>query len=138
MMLVVLCVIMTTWLVIAGFLYIMVKCSVKGRAEKLLGKALLIIALCWGIVMVVSGVVFIPGNMNNQSTTTNNLIGIERAKQIALNEVPGGEVVYLREDKDDGRIIYEGKIIEGHIKYEFDIDAYSGAILDWDKDHIYD
>lgn len=78
-------------------------------------------------------------NSKKQTTTvTQNTIGAARAKEIALVKVPNGQVVYLRQDRDDGRTVYEGKIIEGTTEYEFDIDAYSGDILNWDVDHIYD
>lgn len=76
------------------------------------------------------------GNGSSKTATSSkHTIGAGRAKQVALNKVPDGEVIYLKQDRDDGRLIYEGKIIKGNAEYEFDIDAYSGDILKWDENY---
>ena len=65
----------------------------------------------------------------------------QRAKEIALAQVPGATLENIHEfeaDYDDGRIAYEGTIIYGDMEYEFEIDGYSGAIRDWDAESIYD
>ena len=38
----------------------------------------------------------------------------------------------------DGRMKYEIKIVYNAIKYEFDIDAATGKILEWESESIYD
>lgn len=45
---------------------------------------------------------------------------------------------YARLDWDDGRAEYEVKIYYGTMEYEFEIDAYSGAIISRDVESIYD
>lgn len=68
-------------------------------------------------------------------------ISQERAKEIALAQVPGAVLSDIREfetDYDDGRLEYEGKIFYGGVEYEFTIDGYSGAIREWEADSIYD
>lgn len=59
---------------------------------------------------------------------------------IALAKVPGAtaEHIRLKQDYDDGRALYEGQIIYDGMEYEFEIDAYSGAILEWDAESVYD
>ena len=59
---------------------------------------------------------------------------------IALAKVPGATASDLRMhlDHDDGRQVYEGSIYYNNMEYEFTIDAYSGAILEWDSESIYD
>lgn len=73
------------------------------------------------------------------SKTTNNshngYIGIEKAKQIALSKVPGGTVVKVKLDKDDGIAVYEVEIIKGYYEYEIEIDARTGEILKIEKDY---
>jgi uncharacterized membrane protein YkoI len=59
-------------------------------------------------------------NNNNDVTSTNKIITIEEAKQIALN-TQNGEVLLQREDYDDGRLHYEFIILQGNIVYEFEI-----------------
>lgn len=73
---------------------------------------------------------------SQQSTTKTEA----EAKSIALAKVPGAKAsdCSLWLDSDDGRLIYEGKIIYNQMEYEFDIDAYSGTILEWDAESIYD
>ena len=64
----------------------------------------------------------------------------DEIRAIALAKVPGATdsdiTLYL--DEDDGRLQYEGRIIYQNMKYEFEIDAYSGAIRDWDAESVFE
>ena len=42
--------------------------------------------------------------------------------------------VYVKLERDDGRTVYEGEMRSGRTDYEFTIDAYTGAVLEWDTD----
>ena len=44
------------------------------------------------------------------------------------------DIRYFKTDHDDGRTEYEGKIIYDNMVYEFEIDAYSGAIRSWEAE----
>ncbi|MDR0595035.1 MAG: PepSY domain-containing protein [Bifidobacteriaceae bacterium] len=66
------------------------------------------------------------------------LISEEQAKQIALAQVPGANSIRLHLSRDDGRDEYEGEIIHGWTEYEFEIDAVTGEILEWEADHVLD
>ncbi len=59
---------------------------------------------------------------------------MEKAKQIALDAVPGATVYKAEYDVDDGVAVYEIELIKGSYEYEFKIDANTGAILEQDKD----
>ena len=61
-------------------------------------------------------------------------------RAIALGKVPGAtaEHIRMRLERDDGCYLYEGSIVYDGMEYEFEIDAYSGAILEWDAESIYD
>ena len=65
-----------------------------------------------------------------------------KAKEIALAHagVPETEasITKLKLDYEDGRQVYEIKIIYGNMEYEFTIDANTGEILEWDMDSVYD
>ena len=37
-------------------------------------------------------------------------------------------------DEDDGRWIYEAKLRHGDLKYEIELDAFTGEILKWEED----
>lgn len=67
-------------------------------------------------------------------------ITIEEAKEIALKKVPGAKEsnIRIKLDRDDGKTVYEGKIIYNETEYEFEIDASDGRILEWDKESVYD
>lgn len=67
-------------------------------------------------------------------------VDLETAKQIALSKVAGATADHIRikEDYDDGRLVYEGKIIYQQMEYDFEIDASTGNILDWEAESIYD
>ena len=67
-------------------------------------------------------------------------VSIETAKQTALARVSGATESHIRiyTDYDDGRMVYEGKIIYNAMEYEFEIDAATGNIIEWDAESIYD
>lgn len=67
-------------------------------------------------------------------------ISEEKAKQIALAKVEGATEQDIRKFKseyDNGRLEYEGKIYYDNQEYEFEIDGYTGEILEWDVETIY-
>ena len=61
-------------------------------------------------------------------------------KQTVLAKVPGATESDMRMEleRDDGREQYEGTIIYDNIKYEFSVDAYSGAIREWESESVFD
>ncbi len=40
----------------------------------------------------------------------------------------------VKQDYEDGRLVYEGEFHCNHMEYEFEIDAATGVFLDWDVD----
>lgn len=62
----------------------------------------------------------------SKKVVAGKVIGLEKAKQIALNNV-GGTVQKAKLDKSDG--VYEIEIINGTTEYEFEIDAKTGSII---------
>ena len=67
------------------------------------------------------------------------MITEEEAKELALARVSGASASDIREfeiDYDDGRTEYEGSIIYNGMEYEFEIDAYSGAFLNWEEEPV--
>ena len=83
---------------------------------------------------------------NNAAGTAGNTpanaaaVSMDTARQTALAQVPGATADNIRiyTDYDDGRLIYEGKIIYNSMEYEFEIDANTGSIISWDAESIYD
>lgn len=65
-----------------------------------------------------------------------NPISLEQAAALVQEKVPGSSAsdVRLWEEGDDGRTRYEGDLLYGGIKYEFEIDPRTGRIFDWNAD----
>jgi uncharacterized membrane protein YkoI len=70
-----------------------------------------------------------------QANTASTMLTMEQARQIALEKVPDAIIYKLKLDHEDGRMIYEGEMRKGMFEYEFEIDAATGAIIDWDVDY---
>ncbi len=64
------------------------------------------------------------------------MIGEEAAKQIALQHAGAGQVSNMKVslDRSDGKMVYEIEFHVGNDEYEYEIDAYSGKILEYDLD----
>ena len=70
-----------------------------------------------------------------------DFIGEKKAKELAVSRVAGAAESDIRKfemDRSDGRAEYEGEIYYQGMKYSFEIDAYSGNILEWEAETIYD
>lgn len=72
--------------------------------------------------------------------TAQTSISEEDARALALAKVQGATDSDLRIklEKDDGRLIYEGKIVFDQTEYDFEIDAESGDFLKWEQESVYD
>ncbi len=82
------------------------------------------------------------GSNNAPAPTTapasTEYIGLEAAKKIALSHanVSASEATFTKakQDRDDGRVVYELEFFVGNVEYEYEIDAISGRILDYDRE----
>ena len=70
-------------------------------------------------------------------TISDNVISAERARTIALQKV-NGEIIKLALDDDDDRMEYEVEILSNGIKYEMEIDAVTGSILEFESEADFD
>ena len=65
-------------------------------------------------------------------------IGESKAKELALKHagLSGKEVSFVRVelDRDDGRMFYEVEFYSGSREYDYEIDALTGAVVDFDSD----
>ena len=72
----------------------------------------------------------------SSGSTSQDLIGTERAKEIALAQAPSGTwVKECKLDWDDGQAVYELEMRNGRMEYECKIGAVSGTILKWESDY---
>lgn len=79
-------------------------------------------------------------NSSSSQGTNKTLKSKDEIQKIALAKVPGASAqnILLKLEEDDGSMRYEGEIRYQGMEYEFEIDAYSGAIREWDADPIDD
>ena len=65
-----------------------------------------------------------------------DLIGEEDAKDIVRDRAgsSSGTFTEFKLDRDDGRVTYEGEYRVDWTEYEFEMDAYTGSILEWEAD----
>ena len=61
-----------------------------------------------------------------------------QAKAAVLGRLTNGTITEFKADKEDGRDVYEGEAVDGRYEYEFEIDAVTGAFLDWDVESLND
>lgn len=73
---------------------------------------------------------------DDQKVINGQNISIDKAGDIALKKVPGASSknMSIKLDYDDGRAVYEGKIVYNGLEYEFEIDASDGTVLSWEID----
>ena len=65
-------------------------------------------------------------------------IGLEQARAIALEHAGAGTEVWFtkeKQDMEDGRVVYEIEFYAGGVEYEYEIDALTGQIWDFDIDY---
>lgn len=85
---------------------------------------------------------YLPSSSDvSQNAPQGEVITEERAKEIALEKVPGAtdaDIREFRKDFDDGREEYEGKIIYNNTEYEFEINAKTGEVITWESESVFD
>lgn len=73
-----------------------------------------------------------------QTLSQNNIkISRDKAKEIALKEVPNGQIVSYEEDLYDYFPKYEIELIDNQYKYDLSISAIDGKIVEYEKESIY-
>lgn len=67
---------------------------------------------------------------------TAGVISEAEAKQIILGRLPEAteQNIYIRLDTDDGIQEYEGEVVVNNTKYEFEINAQTGELTNWEQD----
>ena len=67
-------------------------------------------------------------------------ISEDEARATVVARVSGASAsdVRLYLERDDGRLVYEGELIYNGTEYEFQIDAATGDVLDWESESVRD
>lgn len=75
-----------------------------------------------------------PSPQPSQSQQQADFISDQEAKDLVLAQIPGATIKEFQRKTDDGRMVYEGDAVLDGREYEFQIDASTGAFLEWDAD----
>ena len=66
----------------------------------------------------------------------------EQAKELAAAKaglsVSDLSFFWMEKEWDDGRLCYEGEFVHNTTEYEFEIDANTGTVTEWETESIYD
>lgn len=93
------------------------------------------IALAAAVSAIISGGVYVTANASEQ------YIGDAKAKAIALENagITEAQATFIKShlDYDDGHVIYDVEFYSGDIEFDYEIDAVSGSIVEYDKDIEY-
>lgn len=76
-----------------------------------------------------------PAATTNQATPSDNSpLTEDEIKAIVLAEIPDGTIVKIDSDLNDLIPNYDVTVISGNMEYDFEIDAYTGAIRGTEKE----
>ncbi|MCC8065216.1 MAG: PepSY domain-containing protein, partial [Clostridiales bacterium] len=78
------------------------------------------------------------GSSSSSGSSSTSYIGIDKAKSIAANHAgySVSDVTFskVKLDEDDGVAVYEIEFYKGNTEYEYEINAATGSILDYDAE----
>ena len=63
------------------------------------------------------------------STSALAAISEQQAKDIVKKEAPNGQITKFKLDRENGRMVYEIEVMDGHIERDYEIDAETGEII---------
>ena len=79
-------------------------------------------------------------NGGNTANTSGTRISEADAKKAVLERAKGAkeENIRMNLEVDDGMQVYEGSVVSGETKYEFEMNAENGEFISWEQESIYD
>lgn len=73
--------------------------------------------------------------LTNTQYTQQNIISLEEANKIALQQTNNGQILYSKLDTEHGILVYDIDVLENNVKREFEIEAATGRIIKMDTKH---
>ncbi|WBB78764.1 PepSY domain-containing protein [Micromonospora sp. WMMD882] len=65
-------------------------------------------------------------------------VDLQRAGEIALARVGGGEIVGIEAEREDGRDVWSVEIVDGQTEHEIDVDRKDGAVVKAEQEPVDD
>ena len=97
----------------------------------------LILVLILSVSVAASALIIeIRDDLAPEINPSDNLIGKDKAVEIALNKAGLSQADFVKAelDRENGAVIYEVEIRSGRHEYSADVRADDGRIVDWDVD----
>lgn len=81
-----------------------------------------------------------PYSITSQATIAekaSKYIGKSKAKKIALAKAKGknARITEIELDREDGVMVYEGEMVDSKYEYDFEINAKTGKIIEWEREY---
>lgn len=78
-----------------------------------------------------------PGPGTNSQSGTASTLSRDQIISILSSRVSGinSRSIEIELDREHGRMVYEGEFYADSVEYEFVIDAYTGEVLEWERDY---
>ncbi len=67
-------------------------------------------------------------------SSKDDLISVSKAKSVITSKYSGAKIIEISLDKDDGRYVYEGEARYNGAEYDFEINAKTGKLIEWERD----
>ncbi len=87
---------------------------------------------CGSILVSAEGIVSV--SLKEDIMMVNGMLNMNGAVETMCLHRPEAEFRALELDEDDGLFIYEGEALFENVVYEFELDAVSGKLLEWERD----
>ncbi len=88
--------------------------------------------LCGEIAVCGEGILY--RSLSCGSYAENGVLTMEGALAVLRAHRPEAQFRALEQDEDDGLIVYEGEALVNGVEYEFELNARSGRLLEWERD----
>lgn len=79
----------------------------------------------------------VPSTTSTSAGATSALIGMDRAREVISQKAPGAQVHKIELDRENNKWVYEGEALYQNAEYDFEVDAATGAVLQWKQDDDY-
>jgi len=71
---------------------------------------------------------------SSSSGSSSGRISISQAKSVITSRYPGAKITEIELDKENGKYVYEGEAVYNGKEYDFEIDASTGKLRQWERD----
>lgn len=71
---------------------------------------------------------------DDDAVPSQNVIGVDKARQVVLQKLPGATITSIELDEDDGLAVYEGEAVKNGAEYDFKVNAQTGSLISWEKE----